>query len=155
MAFLAKSPPPCATSRILSMIAKSFSSSTMIFFVNGTLPLSRITDSKVSSSPKISILFRSFFKPPGDRFGDHPRNVASQLGDLPDKTGTEVGILVVGHEEDGLDLRGHFAVGQRHLELVIKIGDRPQAANNGPGFFLPGIVDQQSVKTVDLDVLET
>ena len=45
-----------------------------------------------------------------------------------------------------------MAIHQRHLELVLVVGDRANTANDGCRASPPRVIDQQPVERVDLDV---
>ena len=55
------------------------------------------------------------------------------------------------HHEDRLDLRVESSVHERHLQLVLEIGNGPKPADDDVSVSIPRIVDEESSKCVDLD----
>src|SRR6185436_11338423 len=63
----------------------------------------------------------------------------------------DVGSLYRWHHEDRLEALRHVPVHQRHLELVLEIANRPQAADVELGADLPGEIDQETLELSDFD----
>ena len=53
------------------------------------------------------------------------------------------GVLLAGDQRHDLDIRGQAVVGQRHAELVLEVGEDPQAAHDHLGLHLAAEVDGQ------------
>ena len=78
-------------------------------------------------------------------------HIAAQAGHGLDISGTDIHPAEVAHEEYGLDIAAQFAVHQRHLKLVVKIGKGAQTAQNGvcAPFFC--VIHQQAGKRFDFN----
>ena len=60
--------------------------------------------------------------------------------------GTQVGILQIGCQEYGVNIRSNYPVGLRHLKLVFKICNSPQASHNHIRAALMDKINQKAVK---------
>jgi CDP-diacylglycerol---glycerol-3-phosphate 3-phosphatidyltransferase len=80
------------------------------------------------------------------------RDVAAVAGDLFHERGTGVTELLVGHDEERLDLRLQVAVHERHVELELEVGEGAQAADDGVGFLGDGELDEKAVEDDDIDM---
>ena len=76
----------------------------------------------------------------------------SQLGDLLDQTARDVRIFFAGHQEHRLNVAGQHAIGQRHREFALDVGQRPHAAEHDRGSAPPHEVDRESGKALDVDI---
>src|SRR5690349_13141670 len=63
----------------------------------------------------------------------HAVDGGAVAGHLLDEPRRDVGVLLVRHHEHGLHGGLELAVHQRHLELVLEIGDGPDAAHDAVG----------------------
>ena len=79
-------------------------------------------------------------------------DVAAKFGDLFDESGARVTELLVGHDEDGFDLRLQVAVHQGHIELKFKIREGAQPADDGISFLSEGEIDEQAAENYRADV---
>jgi hypothetical protein len=61
-------------------------------------------------------------------------DVAAQRGDLAHERRREVRVVLVRREEDRLELRPQVPVHERHLELVLEVGDGAQPADDDAAF---------------------
>ena len=61
-------------------------------------------------------------------------------------------VLLVSHQEDGLDLRVELAVGHQHRELRGDVGQRADATDHHAGIHLPYKVHRQAAKHLHLDI---
>src|SRR5438105_9400024 len=61
---------------------------------------------------------------------DELRDVAAEARDFTNETRAEIREIKRGHEKDSLDLGREIAIHQRHLEFVLEIRYRPQAAHD-------------------------
>ena len=82
---------------------------------------------------------------------DQPGHVPAEGGHLADQPGGHVEVVLAGHDEDRLELGQQLPVHVGQLELVVEVGDRPQAAQHGVDAALAGVLDQQPVEAVHLD----
>ena len=91
-------------------------------------------------------------QPTEDAGGNHVVHRPAELEDVADDAAGKVRIFGVGHDEEGLDLRGQLTVHQGHLELVLEVGHGAQPADDGTRLLLPQVVDQQAREVADRDV---
>ena len=80
---------------------------------------------------------------------------AAVAHDLLDQRAGDVRVLGVGHEEDRLDRRVEPVIGQRHAELVLHVGERPQPAEDHPRPDPADVLDGQPLERLDRDVGES
>ena len=80
------------------------------------------------------------------------RDVAAQQGDFLDEAGGDELVVFARHQEHGLDVRLQAVVHAGHLELIVEIGHRAQAAHDHAGADLAGEIDQQRVERLHLDL---
>src|SRR5437773_9570754 len=79
----------------------------------------------------------------GDVRRDELLDVPAERGDLLDEARREERQVLGGHEEDGLERRVEAPVHERHLELVLEVRQRAQAAKDERRAPLAGVVDQE------------
>ena len=77
---------------------------------------------------------------------DELLDVRPVVADLFDQARTGVAVGVLGHDEDGFDIRVEVAIHQGHLELELEIGQGPQAPDKGAGAEFLCQVDGQPAK---------
>src|SRR5574344_854772 len=90
-----------------------------------------------------------------DRFRHKRSRVAAVARDLADGRSRHVSKAFARHHEQGLDLRCQAAVREGHLELVLEIAVDANAADDDLRSLPPAEIDEQSVKDLDLHVLES
>src|SRR5499426_3639571 len=78
----------------------------------------------------------------------------AEAGDFLDQPRRDVRVLLVWHQEHGLHGAAQLPVHQRHLELVLEIGDGADAPHDAVGALARDQVDQQSVEGHDAKVAE-
>lgn len=78
---------------------------------------------------------------------------AAELDDLADEGGTGEGVLVAGHDEDGVD-PPYRAVGLGELEFVAEVDGVADAAEDGGGVGLADEVDGQAGEGFDAGIGE-
>src|SRR5438067_13885198 len=71
------------------------------------------------------------------------RDRRAEAGDFLDEARGDVRVLLVRHEAHRLDGRFELPVHQRHLELVLEVRDRPDAADDAVGPLARGQAGQQ------------
>src|SRR5262245_37462167 len=81
----------------------------------------------------------------------HPVDRRAEARHLLDEPGRDVRVLLVGHQEDRLHGRAQLAVHERHLELVLEVGDRPDPPHDAVGPLSRGQIDQQAVEGHDAE----
>lgn len=84
-----------------------------------------------------------------DEIGDETFDAAAELKDLFDEPRADVGVSLRRHHEDGLDARLKSAVHERHLQLVLVIGDGADAAHDGVSLLLDGVLHQEPLEAID------
>ena len=89
-----------------------------------------------------------FFHVGGDEFAD----VAAVAGSLLDHGRGQVAPADAGGQEHRLDAGHQGVVGLRQLDLVLKIGDRPQPPHHDGGVALARKIDGQAVEALHRDV---
>src|SRR5829696_1134614 len=82
-----------------------------------------------------------------DVLSDGRRTVA---GELPDGAAADELEFGRGDQEDGVDLRCDVAIDAVHLEFVVEVLRRPQAADVESDIVLPAVVDQQAGELPDM-----
>ena len=87
-----------------------------------------------------------------DDVGHEPGHRAAERDDFLDEPRADVGVGFGRHHEHRLDLRVEAAVHQRHLHLVLEVGDGAQAADDDAGALASSVVDEQAVEGVHFDV---
>src|SRR5215813_9506334 len=55
----------------------------------------------------------------------HPRNISTEFRNFPNRAGTDVKMLLVGHDGNCFDLGSQFTVGKSHTELKLEIRKHP------------------------------
>src|SRR6476659_5487148 len=81
------------------------------------------------------------------------REVSVVLRDFAHDARADVGRFDRWHHENRLETLRQMSVHERHLELVLEIADRAQAADVERRSDLLGEIDQQSLELGDLDTL--
>ena len=71
-------------------------------------------------------------------------------GHFFDDGGAEIGILFAGRQKHGLQLGVQLAIDDRHLNLLFKIGHRPQALHHHMGPPALGVSGQQITGKIHL-----
>ena len=99
------------------------------------------------------LLGEALLEPLGDLRRHHPRHVAAEAGHLAHQARRQERVLRAGGDEEGVDAR-ELLVHLRHLELVVEVGDRPQALHDRLGAVLLGEVDEQALEELDPHVGE-
>jgi hypothetical protein len=89
-----------------------------------------------------------------DFLGDEGAHVAAHGDGLLDEARADERVLLVGHHEDGLDVPREGAVRERHLVLVLEVGDGPDAAEDDVRLLAVDVVHHEAVERVHLDVPE-
>lgn len=84
--------------------------------------------------------------------GDELVGASAQARDLAHHRCGEIGVLIVGHQEDGLDVLVEPAVEGRELELIVHVRDDAQAADQHTRLFLLQVVDEQAADGVAVHV---
>jgi len=84
--------------------------------------------------------------------GNQPAYVAAKAEDFLDHARAYEGVSSGRLEEDCLDFGGETAVHQRHLELVLVVGDGADAAQDGHGADLAGEIHHEPVECGYRDV---
>ncbi len=80
-------------------------------------------------------------------------DIATQTGHFPHDTRTEEREMSGRHQEHGLQVRVELAVHQGHLEFVLKVANRPQAAHHEIGVDFLGEVREQPPEGADIHPL--
>src|SRR5262249_11845549 len=90
---------------------------------------------------------------------DHGRHQSGdrrpERRDLLDEARGDVGIALVGHHEHRLHALAQLAVHQRHLELVLEIGHRAEAAHDAVGLLALDQVDDEPVERGDAQAVHS
>src|SRR5262249_45587774 len=89
----------------------------------------------------------------GDARADEMRDVAAEGADLLDEARRDELEAIRGHQKDGLDLGVEPSVHAGHLELVFKVRDRAQPADDHVGPDRLGEVHQEGIEGPHLDAL--
>src|SRR4026209_1001390 len=84
-----------------------------------------------------------------DRRGHHAGARRAQRGHLFDEARGDVGVPLVRHHEHGLHGVAELAVHEGHLELVLEVGHRAQAAHHAVGALALDQIDQEPVERRD------
>ena len=74
-------------------------------------------------------------------------------GDLPHQARRQERVLRARRDEERVDAR-EALVHLRHLQLVVEVGDGPEALHDRVGAVVPGEVDEQALEELDPDVAE-
>src|SRR3989454_5379779 len=94
----------------------------------------------------------------GQSFVDNRRHHAghrrAEAGDFLDQARRDVRVLLVRHQEHRLDRAPELPVHQRHLELVLEIGDGADPPHDAVGPFACHQVDQKPVERDDAKVAQ-
>src|SRR6185436_5080825 len=77
-----------------------------------------------------------------------------QRGDLLDEAGRDIGVALVRHHEHRLHGAAQLAVHERHLELVLEVRHRANAAHDAVGALTVDEVDEEPVEGRDTHVSE-
>ena len=83
----------------------------------------------------------------------HARHVAAELRDLAHQARRQERVLRAGGDEEGVDPR-ELLVHLRHLQLVVEVGDGPEALHDRLGAVVAGEVDEQALEELDAHVVE-
>src|SRR5579863_2737725 len=75
-----------------------------------------------------------------------PRDVSAQRSHLLHQVGADERMSFARQQKHGFDARVQTTVHQRHLQLVLVIGKRPDTAQDHIGRARRGVIDQQSFK---------
>src|SRR2546426_11258733 len=78
----------------------------------------------------------------------------AEAGDFLDQARRDVRVLLVRHQEDGLDGAAELPVHQRHLKLVLEIGDGADPPHDAVGSLARDQIDQEAVEGDDAEVAE-
>lgn len=80
--------------------------------------------------------------------------IATQRRHLPDYRGIQVGVLLVGHQEHGDDVRRQSAIHQCHLEFVFEIGDCSKPSYQRLGSQFLSVPNHQTAEGIDFHALD-
>src|SRR3989304_3987241 len=123
------------------------------------LPTLRASFFKVRSFPRdarfdgVSNLLPEFpVHPVPDQGGDQVVDLPAESRDLLGNVGADIGIALPRHHEDGVDLGGELPVHVRHLELVLEIGNGPEAPDHHVRIHLSHVFDEKPPEGVHLHV---
>ena len=79
-------------------------------------------------------------------------DVAAEAGDFFDDAGAEERVGVFRHHENRFHFFVQLAVHERELEFEFEVGDGAQTADDGLGFALVGVVNEQAVEGINFGV---
>src|SRR6267143_1170017 len=85
--------------------------------------------------------------------GDELTDISVEQREFPDDARVQVGVFLVGHQENGRDFAVKFSVRQRHLKLILKVRDRAQPADNCARLLRPCVPHKKAVKAVHGNIL--
>src|SRR5574337_79595 len=118
-----------------------------------TSAMCRISSRSLYSFASISIFIRFTFRAQPNRLlpelllellhhdcRHEARNIASVARGFSHDRGCDEGVFLVRHEKDRLDLVIESPVHERHLHLVLEIGNSPESADDRDGVFFPDII---------------
>src|SRR5262245_53850535 len=95
-----------------------------------------------SSTGGVGLLLGKFRgQPLLDAWRHHAGDRRAVAGDFLDETRRNIGVALVRHQEDCLDGPAQLAVHERHLELVLEIGDGADPAHDAVGALARDEVD--------------
>ena len=89
-----------------------------------------------------------------DHFRHQSLHRSAGLRHFAHQARADVGILVGGHHENGLQGGLELAVHQRHLQFVFVVADRPDAAQDASRLHGFRVLHHQPVKGVDANILQ-
>lgn len=77
---------------------------------------------------------------------------AAELGDLAHNARTEITVFFRGHHENGFHIGFEPSIHERHLELVLVVGDGANAAQDGVGIAPAHIVHQKPIEEIHFHI---
>src|SRR5829696_8343916 len=144
--------------RIWSRMSKISSLSTRTWSVSGTgfalwtRSSSLSIRTRTSMAPFSSLPGEQLLQPRGHAPWDQLLDVPTERRQLLDAARAQETVLRAGHQVEGLDVRCLLAVELVHLQLVLEVGDRPQALHDRLGADLAREVDDERGEGLGADV---
>src|ERR1017187_6186296 len=129
-----KSGSPAPKSTTSSPCARSFSASAETFMVDDTLmeemrsAIGLVSACIGSSEPFFLFWLHPVEHPGFDRRRHQAGNIPAEPVNLLHQAGADEGINLISHHEHGFDIRAQPAINQCHLQLMLVIPNRPDAA---------------------------